>query len=438
MTTPSPAPSDPPVRICLVALHALPVIDPTVRGAVGGTETRAWTIAQGLSARGDADVSFVVRQPGGSAPTTRHGVRILPRPDRLYALYESVGRCLERRSRFPWVAVRRWEAGLLWQVPVLGLSRLLGAGHRDPRKPETFYRQVEADVFGTFGVQSNSARVIASARADGRPVVLFIGSDGDLDERYATTSDYVSPYGDRAEVSRFILQNADEIVVQTDLQRQWLQDRFGREGFVLPNPFDLDAWDATAKRPLPPEFDDLPARFVLWVGRAEEVHKRPGLCLELARRCAEVTFLMVVNPRDRVVAERLHREKPANVRIVEQVPPDVMPVLFRRAAALVSTSCLEGFPNVFLQAAASGVPIGSLEVGAEFLQAAQCGVCTDGDLQQLADFVEQMWERAATGSPSVSPGRDYVRERHDVHHQMERLQQLLAAVVRRWSSVASG
>ncbi len=446
MTPPPPKPPDAPLQVCLVALHALPVVDPHVSGPVGGTETRAWTIARGLAARDEIDVSLVVRVTGKVSRTQVEKVRILPRIDRLYPLYESIGHCLEKRHGFPWISVRQWNPALLWQVPALMLARPFDPGHRDPRQPEPFYREIPADVFGTFGVQSNSARVIAAAHASGRPAVLLVGSDGDLDERYVSEADYVSPYGDRAEICRFILQEADAIVVQTERQQRLLQERFAREATVLANPFDVQTWDAAATRPLSAPFADLPSRFVLWVGRAEEIHKRPGLCLDLARLCPEVPFLMVVNPRDRGVEERLHSERPANVHIIPQVRPDEMPALFCRAAAFVSTSSLEGFPNVFLQAAVSGVPIGSLAVGADFLQAAGAGVCTKGDLSQLANFVRQAWADDGKHLPlaplgvggegdaesrHARSGREYVLRQHAVSRQMDVLHSLLLKVAGR-------
>src|SRR5690606_34915634 len=90
-----------PLRVCFVALHALPAIDPALQQPVGGTETRAWTFARGLVQTGRCGVSFVVRTNRKRAAFVKEGVGIIPRKDRLYALYESVGRCVERSAGFP-------------------------------------------------------------------------------------------------------------------------------------------------------------------------------------------------------------------------------------------------------------------------------------------------------------------------------------------------
>jgi glycosyltransferase involved in cell wall biosynthesis len=323
--------------------------------------------------------------------------------------------------------LKHWNPQLLWQLPTLLTLRLAERSSRDPQRPDPFYQQIDADVFCTFGVQSNSARVIASAHALGRPVVLMIGSDGDLDARYTPDSDYVSQYGDVAAVCHSILQQADAIVAQTPYQQKLLRERYGRDSTVIANPFELADWDSRVTKPVPSELRAGLDRYVLWIGRAEPLHKRPQLLLDLARLCPKVDFLMILNPRDPQIERTIHADRPVNVHIVPAVPFDLMPALFSRAVAFVSTSSLEGFPNVFLQAAASGVPIGSLEVGSDFLTAAQAGTSTDGDLDRLADFVRQSWE--APSEPS-SIARSYVAEHHDLPTQLGRLRNVLTSVSR--------
>lgn len=417
------------LRVCFVALHALPAIDPTLNRPVGGTETRAWTFARGLATAGLCDVSLIVRADKPRRTFHKEEVRIVPRADRLYSLYESVGRCVERSPSFPGLRLRRWEWPLLWKLPALAACRLWERGSRSEWRADPFYTRHPADLFCTFGVQANSARVIASAHASGRKAVLMIGSDGDLDERYRPGSDYVSSYGDIAEVCYQILQQADAIVAQTPAQQRILKERFGRECTVIPNPIDLAAWDARRMAPLPKEITGDLVRYVLWVGRAESLHKRPQMLVELARLCPEVDFLMILNPRDRQVEQHVRETCPSNVRIISQVPFDLMPAVFERAAVFVSTSALEGFPNVFLQAAASETPIATLEVGREFIEAADCGQCAEGDLARLAKFVKAIWSAPENAAPAGITGRAYVAAHHDLMAASEALLRVLSSTL---------
>jgi glycosyltransferase involved in cell wall biosynthesis len=399
----------------------LPSIRPSTNRPVGGTETRAWMFARGLAAVPDTAVRFVVRGERGMQPFAAEGVQVLPRYDRMYALNEAVGHCLQRQPRFPWVKFREFRPGLLWQLPAVAVTRLMKIWRGDPRTPDHSLQQLETDLFCTFGVQSNSARVIASAHAAGKPAVLMIGSDGDLDARYTPQSDYVSQYGDVAPVCHWILQQADVIVTQTPEQQRMLQERFGRSGELIANPFDLAEWDRRAAAAMPPDVCGGLDRYALWVGRAEPLHKRPQLLLEVARRCPEVDFLMVLNPRNAALEQQIRRKRPDNVQIVSSVAYELMPTLFARAAAFVSTSALEGFPNVFLQAAAAGVPIGSLELGESFLSDASAGDFAHGSVDRLSDFIRRCW-----ASPAGDPGRSraYLHEHHELAQQVARLREV--------------
>jgi len=415
------------VQICLTALNAYPAVDPLAGGPIGGIETRAWSLARGLAALPDLRVQLVVRTPSPPRQDRVDGVELVALVDPLYPVWQAVGTALERRPGFPWVRVRRWDPRLLWQLPRVELDRLLRGRAYDADRSDPRLVGLQADVYGTFGVQTHSAVVIRSAREAGRPSVLFLGSDGDLDPLFETGGGQRDPYGTRADVGRSILSSADLVIAQTPAQQARLSDRFGRASELLLNPIDVAAWDAGREVELPEALTAGLSRFVLWVGRAEDLHKRPQLCLDAARLCPEVPFLMILNPRDPAVADRIRREAPPNLRIIEQAPFPQMPAIFARAAALLSTSRLEGFPNVFLQAALSGVPIVSLEVGAEFLAEARAGTCHAGDLPAAAEQLRRCW----AGTPGSgcdrstahesSAAREYVIQRHDQTQQVQRL-----------------
>lgn len=399
------------LKICFTAFNAYPVIAPEAGGAIGGVETRAWMLARALAAMPDTQISFVVRHHERPKSLTVDGVRLVPVVDPLFRIREAVGTMVSRSSRFPWIRLKGFAPSLVWQLPLVGFDflrrRLLGRSidYRAPMEP---IASTPADVYATFGVVNmTSASVIASAHARGKRAVLFLGSDSDLDERFTPDSTYVSPYGDPAPLCAWILEKADVIVAQTPWQQATLQERFGRESTVIPNPIDHETWDRGLANPLPDAETCGLARYVLWVGRAEGVHKRPQLMVEVARRCPGVDFLMVLNPREPVLEAQVRREAPPNLRIVPQVPFPRMPRLFAKAAALVSTSSLEGFPNVFLQSAVSRVPIASLVVAEDFLARTGAGRCFSEDLDALCASVRDLWQ---TGAPLDGARETVLRE----------------------------
>ncbi len=408
------------LRACLVCLPAASVVDPTLGGSIGGTETRAWLFARMLARRADTTVTFVVRN---RTPMGRSidGVSVRTHIDRVFNLFEQVGMCVRRRAGFPWLAIRQWRPRLLWQLPAAIGMHLLSP-NVDPTRPARTFQEIDCDVFCTFGVQTTSAVVIASAHAAGKPAVLVLGSDGDLDPKFLTDPDYVNPYGDRASVCRFILEQADSIVCQTAEQQRVLKERFGRDGVVIANPIDLEEFDrragaVVARSPDPAtptdrRFPESARRPVLWIGRAEPIHKRPMLAIDIARRCPEIPFLLVMNPRDPAEDARVRAAAPSNVTIREHVPPTEMPALMASALALLNTSSLEGFSNAFLQAGAARVPVVSLVVGDEYLAPSGAGICCQGSVDRAVEALNRMARDAGFRSNAGINGRRTVERRH--------------------------
>ncbi|WP_437191762.1 glycosyltransferase family 4 protein [Planctomicrobium sp. SH527] len=416
-----------PLKICIVALNAYPAIDPAIPGGIGGIETRSWMFARGLAARDDCEVTFVVRHTGSLKQQIYDGVRLKLLYDPLYAARESLALRLTRRSKFPFVRLRQPRLSDAMTLPLIALQKTLSR-KPDPCLPSRFYQEIEADLFLTFGVQSNSATVIASAHASHRPAVLFLGSDGDLDERYLGEGNFVSTYQDSAQACRWAITHADQILCQTVSQQQKLQ-AFQRTAALIPNPFDLEEWDALVDtEPKLPVLEKI-QRFALWVGRAENVHKRPVDLLALARRCPEIPFLVILNRRDDLVEAETKRDAPSNVHIIEKVPFQQMPALMKKAAVLVNTSSLEGFPNTYLQAAATGTPVASLNVEREFLERSKAGACADGDLDRLAQLVRQYRENPRP-TEDVQAARSYVES----HHSLKEQARQLATVLRQTAS----
>ena len=120
------------VEATFVALHALPAIVPEVSGAIGGTETRAWTLARGL-AKFETSVrpQIVVRGSTSKVPHAIDDVRLLAKPEPLYEWYVNVGRSIVRRRGFPPLALTRWDPRLSWQLPAVdrpSVSRAASVG----------------------------------------------------------------------------------------------------------------------------------------------------------------------------------------------------------------------------------------------------------------------------------------------------------------------
>lgn len=418
-----------PRVICFVSLHAYPVIAPEVAGLFGGTETRAVTLARGCSEIPGYQIRFLVRHPQLNTPTVRAGIEWIPWRDFWTEMHARVADSLELRGSGRLPRIKRWRLGLLWELPLLAATRPFRIRRDHARRPQEIFETLAADCFFVFGVHSVAASAIFNAQRLGKPSLLFLGANSDLDERYTADSRYVTPYGERAANCHWAIMNASGIVVQNELQQQLLRERFGRESLLVRNPLDLAQWSTPAT---PPVRDK-----ILWIGRAENFHKRADLALRVARAFPEEQFVWVMNPRDATVERELRKTLPPHVQLLEHVPFAEMPPLYAQAKLFLSTSSAqyEGFPNTFLQALASGVPIASLEVADDFLSASRGGLCAQGDFALLLKQMDQLLHPAAPREPTSATtetpppvdldfARAYLQQNHSLPAAAQEILQL--------------
>jgi glycosyltransferase involved in cell wall biosynthesis len=386
------------MRVCFVSYHACPLFDPTCQTPIGGAETHAWMLASGLSQCPGFEVHFVVQAPRWFGRRQVGHVTIWNVGDGFDPIRRFVSEHVTILDRWPWLQVRRWRFSLLWKIPLLAGARLFKKPNRDSRDPHPVYDRIAADVVCCFGVSGHAATAIASARRHGARTLLFLESNSDLDQRFTADSQYVTPNGEKGDICDFVLKSADRIISQTAIQQKLLQERRGRDSKRMSNAIDLEWWDRMSQQPSRALAEQgISEGYVLWIGRADTFHKRPELCLELARLCPGIRFVMILNPGDEALEKKIKAEALGNVTFISQVPYEEMPAVLSRAAVYLSTGSreYEGAPNVFLQAGASGVPILSLEVSTELLEETPCGTTAGGDLHRLAESPKEYWNDPA-------------------------------------------
>lgn len=393
------------MRVGLVSLHAAPLFLPDEGGRFGGAEWRAATFARGLARLTPHEVVVLVGSDRPRPSTSVDGLEIVFDPT-----------FATRRRKLPWLRWPRWRSSLLYEIPRAGWRRLRFGGGAW-RAALGHYARLNLDAVVCFGVNEVSATVFRSLAGTSTRRLLFLASDGDLDEAFATGAG-AAPYGVPGQLGQHVLRDADAIAVQRVGQQEVLGARFGRAATVIRNPIDL----GTFPEPLPPGERE----HVLWVGRADLDVKRPRKFFELAARFPDEAFLAVMNAERRRTWEELVGEAPANVRVVEHVPAAAMNEVFRRAKALVNTSAFEGFPNTFLQAAALDVPILSLDVDPDgFLEQDGAGVLAGGSLDRLAEHLMDALDDTPTSRQRRERARRLIEARHDLPGRVRELERLL-------------
>jgi len=394
-------------RICFATPLARPILDPSFQGDFGGSEVRAVNFAKGLSCEGEFEVSMVLNSYRPEA--SRKFARIKGHFDRQPAPIPKT-RDLKRDHTFYWnalkITIRKLQRSIQKKREKLTSVR---------PKAMPFLRDVPADLVCVFGVHHYAANVVATARKSDKRSLLFLASDTDLDERYATQDAARNDYRQLAHMCRFALLNADKIIAQTETQQRLLLERFGRESTVIRNPIDLRVPSDSAERPMHD-------RYVLWVGRADTFSKRADKCFQLATACPNVKFVVILNRRDESTLQRLFQQAPPNAEVIERVPFTGIDRYFRHATALINTSDAEGFPNAFLQAGKYGVPILSLNVDPdEMITRHGCGSFANGDLETMNRQLIRYWDEDESFRRASTSISTYIREYHELAARVQEL-----------------
>jgi glycosyltransferase involved in cell wall biosynthesis len=171
-----------------------------------------------------------------------------------------------------------------------------------------------------------------------------------------------------------------------------------------------------------------PGDAFLWFGRSVP-EKRPLQYVELARAVPEARFVMVPVPQGAgggLLAElRTAGEEVPNLEILDPLPHAELATLVSRAVAVVNTSTLEGMPNAFLEAWASGVPVLTLEFDPDgIVDRHGLGISAAGSWDRFAEGARELWRSRSDRQEVGRRVRSYIEDVHSPD-----------AVAARWSGL---
>ncbi|MCC7462934.1 MAG: glycosyltransferase family 4 protein [Gammaproteobacteria bacterium] len=373
-----------PLRLCVVAHHAYGAMTGGTAGHFGGVERQTSLMCRWLAARGH-DVSLVSWDEGQGDDMRVDGVRLI--------------RLCRRDAGLP---------GLRFFAP--RWTSLLAA-----------LRRADATVYYHNCAEYVTGQVAHWCRRNGRHFVYSVASDMDVDPALPDL-----PARRERLLYRYGLKAADRIVLQTEVQRQRLQQHFGLAGVVLPMP--CPGPDAIAYQA--PQSPVSGAARVLWAGRIAPV-KRFELLLEVARACPEIGFDVagMLDADDGYLGPLLiEARRLPNLQLHGAVPRARMAQMYARAALLLCTSRYEGFPNTFIEAWSLGVPVVSTIDPDGLILARQLGG-VGSDAAGLAAAIRTLIADPAEWRASSGRARDYYQRHHAVDPAMGRFEQLFREVV---------
>lgn len=295
-------------RICFISLSAYGYFNEDTP-AGGGAQRQFYFLGRNLT--DSFDVHFVVGDYGQDAVEHREGVT-------LHSAYTPNARTS--------VADRLGQLRALWRA----LDR------------------AKADLYVARCSPRKLTILAPLLRSLGRPLVFHVAADWFVEASPPNLGTA------RRWIYRRALKNCRTVVTQTPYQAEQLHQHWGIDAPFVPNGYP------PARRVDSHRYRE----HFLWVGRLDQVLKRPHLFLDVAAQFSDEQFLLIGPGRDDHYTESLieRASSMANVRYLGPVAPSEIHDYYRRAIAVLNTASVEGFPNTFLEAWRYATPIVSLDV----------------------------------------------------------------------------
>ena len=197
----------------------------------------------------------------------------------------------------------------------------------------------------------------------------------------------------------FLLHKADYVLVQHDDQGNLLKKK-GIKYIVFPNLIDLNEIpsDSTENK-----------KYFVYVG---SLNKRKGFAefYDLVKKLPSQSFKVIGQPRDETGALFFAKISLCrNVKLLGRLNHRQTLNEIANSLALISTSPMEGFPNVFIEAWACGIPVLSLYVDpGSIIERENLGVIAHGDKEKLIHAISHF----ETNSAFKERAKSYVERNH--------------------------
>jgi glycosyltransferase involved in cell wall biosynthesis len=197
----------------------------------------------------------------------------------------------------------------------------------------------------------------------------------------------------------FLIRKADMVLVQHQGQKNTLLKK-GINSIIFNNLFEL--------KQIPEVTNPLRQDFC-YVGSLD---KRKGFAqfFELAEKAPSVSFKVIGQPRDRTAFKYYEKLKMfKNVTLMGRLSHSDTMWQIANSKALISTSPMEGFPNIFIEAWACGIPVLSLSFDpGGTIKREKIGEVADGDIDKLIGYIKSI----KNSDEFARKAKNYVERNH--------------------------
>ena len=326
-------------HICFYQPKAYPVLANTTDPGFGGAEVKQVFVANALVSVG-YEVTFLTNDFGQPEKSQIGGISIINL---------MLDNSTNRRGSFYRMIYKLWKA----------------------------MAAVNADIFVQRAAGAATGLIAAFCKITGRHFIYIVASSYDVDGGYLGQSSMRNRL-----LYRFGLAQSSLIIVQAKSFRKTLFDNHGlnsifiRDGHEIPKSIE------------PFEY----RRMILFIGGTRPV-KRPELFIELARRCPDLSFVIIGGPLvDKAYHKRIKNmaARVENLDFKGHVPRPEIGTYLSRAYVLVNTSEREGLPNTVTEAWSYGTPVVSLSINPDELLSGYLGYYCENDFEQLLKRTRQL------------------------------------------------
>lgn len=309
-----------------------------------------------------------------------------------------------------------------------GIKGLRTFTHRLPGLYSTFI-DINADIYYCRIREYRHIIVYMAARKVNAKFILGLASDLDILSiakrwRHFYSSNVKDLWGvfnglAGELVYPFLLRHADCVIVQHPGQKEILGKK-NIKSIVFPNIIETYSIKTISN----PEKKDF-----VYVGSLD---KRKGFAdfFKVVQLSPKLTFKVIGRPRDKTgnhFYERLRSFD--NVTLTGPLSHDETIRQISSAKALISTSPMEGFPNVFIEAWACGVPVFSLHVNpGGVIRKEGLGEIADGNINTLVSALESF----QVSDGFAEKARRYIDRNHDLN--VERVNEMVRLFINVYTS----
>lgn len=204
-------------------------------------------------------------------------------------------------------------------------------------------------------------------------------------------------------------------VMQNEKQLLQLRNNYSKKGIIIPN-----IWCSLKFKP-----NLLYKNYVLWVGNIKNV-KRPLWVLEIAKCLPQYEFVMIGASADYELYNKCLKVSSSlnNFHFEGKKSFEDTNNFFSNAKILLCTSSSEGFPNTFLQAWASKIPVVTTFDPSGVVKKNKLGEYCD-DLESVIYSIDSLYSNQKQYNSIQENIVSYFHEKHDSQKNYLKLENLL-------------